>query len=159
MIKLSGVKEENFNDYKKVGMHLAFPYCDFKCLREQNLDISICLNSDLEGKNKLYAVDELINTYRNNILTDCIIMGGLEPLDSFEDIVYFISEFRKESDDDVVIYTGYNEDEIEEKIEQLAKFKNIIVKFGRFVFNDEDKYDEVLGITLASKNQYAKKIS
>ena len=61
--------------------------------------------------------------------------------------------------DDVVIYTGYNKEEIADKIEVLKKFKNIIIKFGRFIPNSKKKYDEVLGVELASENQYGEKIS
>jgi hypothetical protein len=38
-------------------------------------------------------------------------------------------------------------------------FKNIIIKFGRFVPNKPHHIDEVLGIELASDNQYAKRIN
>ena len=38
-------------------------------------------------------------------------------------------------------------------------FRNIIVKFGRFIPDQESHYDEVLGVNLASNNQYAKKLS
>ena len=38
-------------------------------------------------------------------------------------------------------------------------FPNIIIKFGRFIPNQEGHYDEVLGINLASKNQFGEKIS
>jgi hypothetical protein len=42
---------------------------------------------------------------------------------------------------------------------KLQKYPNIIVKFGRFIPDAESKFDEVLGITLASYNQFAIKIS
>jgi hypothetical protein len=38
-------------------------------------------------------------------------------------------------------------------------FDNIIVKFGRFIPDDEKRFDEVLGVELASHNQYAEVIS
>ena len=38
-------------------------------------------------------------------------------------------------------------------------FKNIIIKFGRYIPNRNNKYDEILGVTLASDNQFAEKIS
>ena len=38
-------------------------------------------------------------------------------------------------------------------------FNNIIVKFGRFIPNQESHYDEILEVNLASPNQYARKIS
>ena len=40
----------------------------------------------------------------------------------------------------------------------LKKYKNIIVKFGRFIPNQEKQYDEVLGVYLASNNQYGEKL-
>ena len=83
----------------------------------------------------------------------------MEPLDSFEDVIEFISILRKYSDSDVILYTGYYKSEIEDKIEQLQKFPNIIVKFGRFKPNEPHHIDPILGVELASTNQYAEKIS
>ena len=33
-IKIKGIQDEVFNDYKKTAMQIVFPYCDFKCDRE-----------------------------------------------------------------------------------------------------------------------------
>jgi hypothetical protein len=41
----------------------------------------------------------------------------------------------------------------------LRYYKNIYVKFGRYLVGQEPHYDEVLGVTLASDNQYGKKVS
>ena len=38
-------------------------------------------------------------------------------------------------------------------------FKNIIIKFGRYIPNQQAHYDDILGVNLASNNQYAIKIS
>ena len=70
----------------------------------------------------------------------------------------FINEFRKVSQDDVVIYTGYNKDEIVSEINELKDFGNIIVKFGRFVPDQESHFDETLGVELCSPNQYAERV-
>ena len=85
----------------------------------------------------------------------------LEPFDSFNQLLLFIQEFRKVSDDDIVIYTGYTEREVYDLIylSPLLKYKNIIIKFGRYIPNSENKYDEILGVTLASQNQYAKRVT
>ena len=77
----------------------------------------------------------------------------------FQELVSFINEFRKVSEDDIVIYTGYYKEELKKEIELLKKYKNIIIKFGRYIPNRKSRYDEVLGITLVSDNQYAEKIS
>ena len=62
---------------------------------------------------------------------------------------------EEEFGDDFVIYTGYNLNEIKDEIDKIKKFKNIVVKLGRFIPNSKKKFDKILGVTLASENQYA----
>jgi len=57
-----------------------------------------------------------------------------------------------------VIYTGYYKEEIEEYIDELKMFPNLIVKFGRYIHKRATRHDEVLGVTLASDNQYAERV-
>jgi hypothetical protein len=40
----------------------------------------------------------------------------------------------------------------------LKNFDNIIIKYGRFIPNQEQHYDETLGVNLASNNQYAERL-
>ena len=88
------------------------------------------------------------------------MIGGLEPLLQWDEVVELISYFRSNScNDPFVIYTGYYENEIEEQINQIRKYKNTIFKFGRFIPNQKEHYDDVLGVYLASDNQYGKVIS
>ena len=47
----------------------------------------------------------------------------------FEEVLEFIKQFRKYSNDDIVIYTGYYPEEIQDKIKELIQYKNIIIKF------------------------------
>ena len=62
-------------------------------------------------------------------------------------------------DDDFVIYTGYNKNEIEDWIiDSLKNFGNVIIKYGRYIPDQEPHYDEVLGVNLASDNQYAERL-
>ena len=70
-----------------------------------------------------------------------------------------ISYFRVSTQDDIVIYTGYKEEEIKNQLQYLRAYRNIIVKFGRFIPNQQPHYDDVLGVMLASDNQYAERIS
>jgi pyruvate-formate lyase-activating enzyme len=152
--------DENFQDYKKPSMLIATCKCDWKCLKEQCLDISICQNSDLSKQNTIdMPIDVIVDRYINNPITEAIIIGGLEPFLQFEEVLNFIFACRKKTDDDIVIYTGYYPNEIENKLILLSSFKNIIVKFGRFIPDSKSKYDEILGIALASDNQFAMKTS
>ena len=159
-MRLKGIIDEVFQDYKKPSMLLITFQCNWKCLTEAGLDISICQNSELaKQKNIDVSYKKIIERYINNPITQAIVIAGLEPMLQFEDILEFIKRFRKVCNDDVVIYTGYDYNEIKPEIEHLEKFNNIIVKFGRYKANSEKRFDDVLGVWLISDNQYATKIS
>lgn len=149
--------DENFNHYKNPSMVVAFPRCNFKCGK------GLCQNSPLATSPDIeIEPSEIVKRYTNNNLTSALVLAGLEPLDTFEDLVALITEFRKYTQDVVVIYTGYY-NILCEKANEIhilsSMFKNIIVKFGRYIPNQTPHYDETLGVYLASDNQYAEKIS
>lgn len=154
---IKNVIDEDFINYKKPSMFIAFPYCSFKCDKEAGC--SVCQNSQLtKEKNINISIDKLVDRYINNPITSAVICGGLEPLDSWEDLQAFVCCIRYRTPDDIIIYTGYTEEEVKDKITWLSLYENIIVKFGRFTPNQESHYDKILGVTLASPNQYAKQI-
>lgn len=152
--------EEDFVNYKKPSMFIGFPTCDWKCEKECGQK-GLCQNSPLATTPSFDIHYEcIVKRYVHNSLSKAIVFGGLEPMDSWEDLVKLVAEFRKWVNDDIVIYTGYYEPEISDKIEYLRQnYNNIIVKFGRFIPNQEKHFDEVLGVSLASDNQYGEKIS
>lgn len=155
---IKGIIDEDFINYKKPAMFIAFPQCSFKC--EKECGIRCCQNSDLalSAGIEVSAV-ALTERYINNHISESIVIGGLEPFDTFDYLVELVDTLRLRTQDDIVIYTGYNEDEVSDKLPRLTKHRNIIIKFGRFVPNDTKRYDEVLGIYLASQNQHAIKLS
>jgi pyruvate-formate lyase-activating enzyme len=134
--------------------------CTWKCLVELGLDTSLCQNCDV-AKMQTIDIDNqvIINRYLKNHITSAIVIGGLEPLLQIDEVLLFIDMFRKVSKDDIVVYTGYYHHEIMTEVKQLAQYNNIIIKFGRFIPDSISVFDEVLGINLISKNQYALKIS
>jgi hypothetical protein len=105
------------------------------------------------------SADHLIEMYMANPFTSAIVCGGLEPMDSYDYLLNFVHTIRKYTEDDIVIYTGYNENEVEDIVYQLKQYSNIYIKFGRFIPGHTSHYDEVLGVKLASDNQYGKKVS
>lgn len=155
-MRLRGIIDEDFTNYKLPSMFLIAPTCNFKCCTEAGKDI--CQNMDVV-KEPIIEIDDhkLIERYLNNPITKAIVIGGLEPFENFEEVYDFIDTLRFEYScfDDVVIYTGFNADEIIDECMILSKYANIIVKFGRFIPDQESHYDELLGVTLASPNQYA----
>ena len=155
-MKLKGLVEYDLSNYKVPSMFLIFPKCTFKCDKECGQPV--CQNSAL-AREPVIEIDamEVVQRYLDNPLTHAVVCGGLEPFDSTEDLGYFLGLFRAFSSDPIVIYTGYTEKESELIVSWLvSKFGNIIVKFGRFIPNSPHIYDAVLGVELASNNQYAK---
>lgn len=158
---IKGIITEDFTNYRKPCMVIAFPYCSFKC--EKECGMRVCQNSALANSENINLPASLLITkyYLSNGITKAVCMQGLEPMDSFDDVYEFIEKFRDffKCEDDIVIYTGYNKDEIKDKIDKLKKFDNIIVKYGRYVPNQQPHYDKTLEVNLASDNQYAERIS
>ena len=158
-ILVKDIIDEDFVNYKKPSMFIAFPTCTFKC--EKECGVRCCQNSALaQQKNIEIELDDIVRRYTDNDITSAIVIAGLEPFDSYDCLIDLVWKFRYLIPDDIVIYTGYNKCEIVEKVEELSStFKNIIIKFGRFVPNQEKHFDEVLGVYLASDNQYAERVS
>ena len=150
---LKEIKDEDFVNYRKPSMFLGFPRCSFKCDKENGKQV--CQNSALATSPDINVpLDEIIERYINNPITEAIVIGGLEPFDTFIQLYKFIKTFRNVTDDDIVVYTGYYKDEIEDMVDKIASF-HVIIKFGRFIEGQTKHYDTVLGIELASENQYA----
>ena len=157
-MRIKGLVDEDFTNYKKPSMFIIFSSCTFKCDKEAGC--SICQNSGLANEPDIdISAIEIVSRYVKNPITKAIVFGGLEPWDSQFDMEQLIMEFRKYTNDNIIIYTGYTEEELKNKISEINCYNNIIIKFGRFVPNQEKHYDEVLGVELASPNQYARRIS
>lgn len=153
-MKIRNLMDEDIVNYKKTAMFIATCFCDFKCCKELNLDICICQNSPITKTDIVDMPNEkIIKRYLKNKLTKAIVFGGLEPFKQYDELIEFIKDFRAKSDDDIVIYTGYNKNEV--NLDEIKKFKNIIIKFGRYIPGHKVHFDEVLGVNLASDNQYA----
>lgn len=154
------IRDEDFTSYKKPAMVIGFPSCSFKCCKEGNFPIEVCQNCELsQTPNIEISTNSLIKRYMNNPITSAIILGGLEPMDSFDDVQNLIMNLRYRCSDDVVVFTGYNKEEIIDKVEVLGLYENIIIKYGRYIPGHQPHYDEILGVKLVSDNQYAERIS
>jgi len=166
MIRLHTKPMLIFSDYKKTSLYFTVGLtCNFKCMKdigttkEDSVEYN-CHNVELtKNEPTEYAESDIKDMCKSNPFIEAFVMGGLEPFDDIVNTISLIACIREFSDMDIVIYTGYNKNEVVDKINKLSDFKNIIVKFGRFVPNSTPIYDDVLGVYLASENQYAEKIS
>ena len=153
-MKIKGLISEDFVNYKKPAMTIMFPYCTFKCGTEY------CQNSPLSKVEDIEIdITDIVIRYLNNPITESVVMQGLEPFDSWNDLIGLVDCLRCSTNDDIVIYTGYYKEEIADRIALLSKYKNIIIKYGRYIPCQEKHYDKILGVSLASENQYAERIS
>ena len=155
-MKILGIIDEDFVNYKEPCMVVEFPYCDFKCDKENGNQI--CQNYTLSKEKPIeMSITNITDRYVHNDITKAIVFQGLEPFDSeTTDILDLISSLRKQIDDPIIIYTGYNKDEINlDYFKGFNCFRNIIIKWGRYIPNQKSHYDKILGVNLASDNQYA----
>lgn len=161
-MRVKFIKEEDYVNFKKPAMFIGTISCTFKCCKEANIPCSVCQNYEW-SKNHIIMLDNdvLCKRYLNNPLTKSIVFGGLEPMDQFQEVYDIIAKLREDYScfDPIIIYTGYYKDEISENLAKLTKFPNIYFKFGRYIPNHKEHFDEVLGVKLASDNQYGEKIS
>lgn len=156
-MKIIDIIDEDFINYKKPCMTIMMPFCTFKCDKECGKQV--CQNSDLASAPKIdIPTKKIIQRYLNNPISESIVFQGLEPMDSFYQVINFVKKFREVSSDDIVIYTGYTKEEIQWYLTFFKDFDNIIIKYGRFVPDQKSHFDEVLGVNLASDNQYAERL-
>jgi len=165
-MKIKNLIDEDFTNYKKPSMFIGTSSCDFKCDKECGKPV--CQNSELAKAPSIEIDDEkIIKRFNSNPITEAIVFGGLEPLygsglnhvGDFHHFSYRIPELNKGTD--IVVYTGYYPSEIHYSDFQFwysmtnAIKGNLIFKFGRFIPDRPHRFDEALGVELASDNQFA----
>jgi len=158
-VKIKGIIDYDCTNYKEPCLTIEFPYCDFKC--DKLNGCQVCQNSQLAREPDIEINGEQIwKLYEENPLTKAFCFQGLEPFDSYIDLIDLIQFIRinKACNDPIVIYTGY--DKGEDRIAELTlqRFTNIIIKWGRYIMDQKPHYDEILGVYLASDNQYSEMI-
>lgn len=155
-MRLKGIIDYDCTNYKKPCLTLEFPYCSFKC--DKLNGCRVCQNSELALEPDIEVSGEAIwKMYKDNPLTKAFCLQGLEPFDSYLDLIEFIQFIRlyKKCDDPIIIYTGYErgEDPIVEN--DIRKYHNIIIKWGPYINNNTSYYNQMLGVRLASDNQWS----
>ena len=161
-MRVRGIVFEDFVNYKKPSMFLVTCACDWKCCSEAGISHDVCQNAPLiKSEIREFSDETIYKAYINNNISRAVVIGGLEPMLQINEVIGLIRKFRDcGRTDDIVVYTGYTEQECKDNgwLDALSGFENIIVKFGRYIPNQQPHFDPVLGVNLASDNQYAKVI-
>lgn len=156
-MKLKQIIDESFGDYKECSMLLVVPSCTFKCEGCQNKHL-------MQLPTQEFPDEEIWERFQKNPLTKAIVIGGLEPLDDIMDIAKFIFiGVTKEMEVPLIIYTGYDVFDLDgcRPLEMRILYSAfdlykapITVKYGPYIKGRKSVYNEILGVTLASDNQY-----
>lgn len=183
---VKGITDEDFINYKLPSMFIATAKCSFKCDKEYGS--AICQNGALSQQPNIeISTYDIVERYLSNPITHAVVLGGLEPFDQLNDVLdlldylrtnpayrwdrHYIPEPRDhaKANDPFVIYTGYTKEEVCDKFITVAGFTlnefanmmygNVFIKFGRYIPGQKPHLDPVLGVYLASDNQYAERIS
>lgn len=158
-MKVKGIIDYDCTNYKEPCLTIEFPYCDFKC--DKLNGCQVCQNNGLAAEPDIEISGEYIwNMYKHNPLTKAFCFQGLEPFDSYMDLIELIKFIRidKQCNDPIIIYTGYGQGEDFVTEQSIRNYHNIIIKWGRYVQGLEERFDPILGVKLASNNQYAELI-
>ena len=90
-MRIKGLQDEDFVNYKKPSMFIGTSLCDWKCCNEQCLDKNICQNSSLANSKTIdVSADEIYRRYINNPITKAVVIGGLEPILQFTEVLDLI---------------------------------------------------------------------
>ena len=160
-MRVKAIIEEDFINYKLPSMFISTCFCDYKCCTELGLDTGVCQNAPLAQSENIDIPDQTIyEHFVNNPITKAVVIGGLEPMIQINEVINLINLFRIQGETcPFIIYTGYYPNEIPEPLKRLKQYKNIIVKFGRYIPKSQSVYNEILGVVLSSSNQFAEIIS
>lgn len=163
-MRLKFLKDEDFVNFKEPSMFLGFPECSFKCGVDKCHNLMLRNEPDIE-----VSKEEICERYLENPITKAFVFGGLEPMDTMLEVISLIDTIRNKYQilDPIVIYTGYYESELVRGYrtglnyneilanlwDQLLEYGNLYIKFGRYIEELDSYYNELLGVTLASRNQ------
>lgn len=159
-VPIKAMVVEDFSNYKLPCLFLGIGGCDFKC--DKDAGRVVCQNHALAESNPLLLdLDQMVLRYANNKITHAIVIGGLEPFSDPETLVNLIKGFRdNDIMDPIVLYTGHTLSEVtvgkKALFRKIIAFKNIIIKYGRYIPDRPSIKDPILGVTLASDNQFAR---
>lgn len=174
-MRIRAIKPDDFTNYHDPegwsSLFVGMGACDWKCCIAAGIPIETCQNSEL-ARAPIVEVDATDLLRRYALESGSVVVGGLEPFNDMGSLKELATAYRNFVDyidsektelDKFVVYTGYNPDEVIDSVEEIYNIVKtrltFIVKFGRFVPGHKPHADKVLGVDLASDNQYARVIT
>ena len=85
-MKIKGITDEDFVNYKYPSMFIATSICSFKCEKECGIK-GMCQNHPLTTAPSIEFPDErIVERFLSNDISKAVVFGGLEPFDQFEEL-------------------------------------------------------------------------
>ena len=79
-MKIKGLVDTDFVNYKDISMFISLGTCNWKCCKESNIPVSVCQNSELAKQKDIdISVEEIFHRYISKPIISAICIGGLEP--------------------------------------------------------------------------------
>lgn len=76
-MRVKGIIEEDFTNFKLPSMFINTCFCDFKCCTESNLGIEVCQNAPLAQADTKDIPDTVIyQHFSTNPITKAVVIGG-----------------------------------------------------------------------------------
>lgn len=146
---IKGIKHNVVNDAPFIGALIIAP----RCLK----DCPGCQNAHLKQEPDIEVTsDEIIEEVKSNFFNEGIILGGLEWTHSPKELRELVGKALS-SNLEVMLYTYRTEENFKDVFPDLYSLP-IWVKFGEYDKNKTVKGNIHYGITLATSNQYIKKL-
>ena len=78
-MRIKGIIEEDFTNYKVPAMFINTCFCDFKCCNELGIDVEVCQNAPLANSPIKSIADRVIcEHFVRNPITKAIVVGGIK---------------------------------------------------------------------------------
>ena len=92
---IKGIIDCDVVNYKKPCLTIEMPKCNFKCDKECGMPV--CQNSSLASAKTIdIPIHKILSYYISNPTTKALCFQGLEPFDTFEEMLKLIFAFKKE---------------------------------------------------------------
>ena len=115
---------------KRIGVW--FQGCNIKC---KGCMSKYTWSFDTKYKRNIEDVIKEILSYPSKKIT---ISGG-EPFDQPKELEYLLKTLKENNFEDILVYSGYDYEEIKNKYENILKYIDILIA-GRFIENLESEY-------------------
>jgi len=112
-----------------------------------------CFHKDIEDSQvKHIDADEFLDSILDDPFSEGVILAGREWTEQYDEMIYLIDGAYRRSLE-IILYTHYTRQDIEEYYPELLKYSGMYIKCGEYDENKLVPNNVHYGVPLASSNQ------